>query len=154
MGRGCVKRSESAITELIEPTVLAMGLQLWGIDLSQRGKYSILRIYIEREEGVTITDCEKVSRQVSAILDMEDPIAGEYTLEVSSPGLDRPLFTSEQFGRFIGSDVKVRLHHPVDGRRKLNGSIENVSGDEIMLSVDGEGFRLQHTDIEKANVVF
>jgi ribosome maturation factor RimP len=154
MERGCVKRSESAITELIEPTVLAMGLQLWGIDLSQRGKYSILRIYIEREEGVTITDCEKVSRQVSAILDMEDPIAGEYTLEVSSPGLDRPLFTSEQFGRFIGSDVKVRLHHPVDGRRKLNGSIENVSGDEIMLSVDGEGFRLQHTDIEKANVVF
>ena len=154
MGRGCVKRSESAITELIEPTVLAMGLQLWGIDLSQRGKYSILRIYIEREEGVTITDCEKVSRQVSAILDMEDPIAGEYTLEVSSPGLDRPLFTSEQFGRFIGSDVKVRLLHPVDGRRKLNGSIENVSGDEIMLSVDGEGFRLQHTDIEKANVVF
>tara|TARA_B100000929_G_scaffold265997_1_gene233418 strand:+ start:242 stop:706 length:465 start_codon:yes stop_codon:yes gene_type:complete len=154
MGRGCVKRSESAITELIEPTVLAMGLQLWGIDLSQRGKYSILRIYIEREEGVTITDCEKVSRQVSAILDMEDPIAGEYTLEVSSPGLDRPLFTSEQFGRFIGSDVKVRLHHPVDGRRKLNGSIENVSGDEIVLSVDGEGFRLQHTDIEKANVVF
>ncbi len=149
-----MKRSESAITELIEPTVLAMGLQLWGIDLSQRGKYSILRIYIEREEGVTITDCEKVSRQVSAILDMEDPIAGEYTLEVSSPGLDRPLFTSEQFGRFIGSDVKVRLHHPVDGRRKLNGSIENVSGDEIVLSVDGEGFRLQHTDIEKANVVF
>ena len=149
-----MKRSESAITELIEPTVLAMGLQLWGIDLSQRGKYSILRIYIEREEGVTITDCEKVSRQVSAILDMEDPIAGEYTLEVSSPGLDRPLFTSEQFGRFIGSDVKVRLLHPVDGRRKLNGSIENVSGDEIVLSVDGEGFRLQHTDIEKANVVF
>ena len=149
-----MKRSESAITELIEPTVLAMGLQLWGIDLSQRGKYSILRIYIEREEGVTITDCEKVSRQVSAILDMEDPIAGEYTLEVSSPGLDRPLFTSEQFGRFIGSAVKVRLHHPVDGRRKLNGSIENVSGDEIVLSVDGEGFRLQHTDIEKANVVF
>ena len=149
-----MKRSESAITELIEPTVLAMELQLWGIDLSQRGKYSILRIYIEREEGVTITDCEKVSRQVSAILDMEDPIAGEYTLEVSSPGLDRPLFTSEQFGRFIGSDVKVRLLHPVDGRRKLNGSIENVSGDEIMLSVDGEGFRLQHTDIEKANVVF
>jgi len=149
-----VKRSESAITELIEPTVLAMELQLWGIDLSQRGKYSILRIYIEREEGVTITDCEKVSRQVSAILDMEDPIAGEYTLEVSSPGLDRPLFTSEQFGRFIGSDVKVRLLHPVDGRRKLNGSIENVSGDEIVLSVDGEGFRLQHTDIEKANVVF
>ena len=110
MGRDCVKRSETAITELIEPTVLAMELQLWGIDLSQRGKYSILRIYIEREEGVTIADCEKVSRQVSAILDMEDPIGGEYTLEVSSPGLDRPLFTSEQFGRFIGSDVKVRLH--------------------------------------------
>ena len=149
-----MKRSETAITELIEPTVLAMELQLWGIDLSQRGKYSILRIYIEREEGVTIADCEKVSRQVSAILDMEDPIGGEYTLEVSSPGLDRPLFTSEQFGRFIGSAVKVRLHHPVDGRRKLNGSIVNVSGEEIVLSVDGEGFLLQHTEIEKANVVF
>ena len=79
---------------------------------------------------------------------------GEYDLEVSSPGLDRPLFSSEQFEQFTGSEVKVRLRSLVDGKRKLNGSIENVSGDEIVLRVDDEDLRLQHTDIEKANVVF
>ena len=79
---------------------------------------------------------------------------GEYALEVSSPGLDRPLFSSEQFEQFMGSDVKVRLRRPVDGKRNLNGSIENVSGDEIVLRVEGDDLRLQYTDIEKANVVF
>ena len=149
-----MKRSETTITKLIEPTVVALGLQLWGIKHNQRGKYSLLRVYIESEEGVTIDDCEKVSRQINTILDVEEPIMGEYDLEVSSPGLDRPLFSSEQFEQFTGSDVKVRLRCLVDGKRKLNGSIENVSGDEIVLRVDDEDLRLQHTDIEKANVVF
>jgi len=149
-----VKSSVALVTELIEPTVVALGLQLWGIEHGAQGKYSVLRIYIEREEGITIEDCERVSRQVSAILDVEDPIAGEYTLEVSSPGLDRPLFTSEQFGLFTGSDVKVRLRNPLEGRRKFNGSIANVSGDDIALQVDGAEFVIQHADIEKAHIVF
>ena len=153
-GKSFVKRSETTITELIEPTVVALGLQLWGIKHNQRGKHSLLRVYIESEEGVTIDDCENVSRQINTLLDVEEPIMGEYALEVSSPGLDRPLFSSEQFEQFMGSDVKVRLRRPVDGKRNLNGSIENVSGDEIVLRVDDEDLRLQYTDIEKANVVF
>ena len=95
--KSTVNSSVTLVTELIDTTIQVLGLDLWGVELLQQGKYSLLRIYIEREEGVTIEDCEKVSRQVSALLDVEDPIAGEYTLEVSSPGMDRPLFSIEHY---------------------------------------------------------
>ena len=149
-----VKSSVALVKELIEPTVKALGLELWGIELSQQGKYSLLRIYIEREQGVLIEDCEKVSRQVSALLDVEDPIAGEYTLEVSSPGLDRPLFSANQFEQFAGSKVNLRLHNPLEGRRKFRGSIVKVEGESICLQVDGTEYEVVHSDIEKANIVF
>lgn len=149
-----MKSSVALVTELIEPTVTAFGLQLWGIEHIQQGKYSLLRIYIEREEGFTIEDCEQVSRQVSAILDVEEPISGEYTLEVSSPGLDRPLFTAQQFELFTGSEVSVRMRTPVDGRRKFKGLITGVNKNTIAIQVDGSGFDLEHGDIEKANIVF
>ncbi len=149
-----MKSSVALVTELIEPTVTAFGLQLWGIEHIQQGKYSLLRIYIEREEGITIEDCEQVSRQVSAILDVEEPISGEYTLEVSSPGLDRPLFTAQQFELFTGREVSVRMRTPVDGRRKFKGLITGVNKNTIAIQVDGSGFDLEHGDIEKANIVF
>ena len=117
--------SVTLVTELIDTTIQALGVELWGVELLQQGKYSLLRIYIEREEGVTIEDCEKVSRQISALLDVEDPIAGEYTLEVSSPGMDRPLFTIEQYSQFIGSEVELKLRRPLDGRRKFKGQYLN-----------------------------
>ncbi len=139
---------------MIEPSVDALELQLWGIELLQQGGKSVLRIYIESDSGITIDDCEKVSRQVSALFDVEDPIAGEYTLEVSSPGLDRPLFTVSQFAAFIGEVVNVKLRSPLDGRRKFKGSITAINGDQICLNVDGEEFTLDHGDVEKANVVF
>lgn len=146
--------SVTLVTELIDPTVQALGLELWGVELLQQGKYSLLRIYIEREEGVTIEDCEKVSRQVSALLDVEDPIAGEYTLEVSSPGMDRPLFTIEQYSQFIGSEVDLKLRRPIDGRRKFKGQILKVSEDVVGLSVEGSEYDLEFSDIEKASIVF
>ncbi|GJM14010.1 MAG: ribosome maturation factor RimP [Pseudohongiella sp.] len=149
-----VSSSVALVTELIEPTIQALGVQLWGVELLQQGKYSLLRIYIEREEGVTIDDCEKVSRQVSALLDVEDPIAGEYTLEVSSPGMDRPLFTVEQYAQYVGSEVDLKLRRPIDGRRKFKGQIIKVSGDVIGLMVDGSEFDLEFSDIEKASIVF
>ena len=140
--------------ELIEPTVTALGLELWGIEHLQQGKYSLLRIYIEREAGVAIEDCEQVSKQVSALLDVEDPIAGKYTLEVSSPGLERPLFSARQFSQYIGSEVKLRLHSPIQGRRKFKGKIVVVEGDSIRLQADGVDYDLSFSDVDKANIVF
>ncbi|NKB33428.1 MAG: ribosome maturation factor RimP [Pseudomonadales bacterium] len=149
-----VKSSVALVTELIEPTVSAFGLELWGVELIQQGKYSLLRIYIESEDGITIEDCEKVSRQVSALLDVEEPIAGEYTLEVSSPGLDRPLFAAKQFEQYTGSEVSLRMRSPVDGRRKFKGIIIGVRESVIDLQVDGSDFELDHRNVEKANIVF
>ncbi|MEQ8315193.1 MAG: ribosome maturation factor RimP [Gammaproteobacteria bacterium] len=149
-----MKKSEATIGGLIEPTVNALGLELWGIEHVSQGKFSTLRIYIESDAGITVDDCEKVSRQVSAILDVEDPISGEYTLEVSSPGLDRPLFSLEQFESFAGSEVSVRLRSPLDGRRKFKGIITEVSEGTVCIEVDGETFSLPHAEVEKANIVY
>ena len=129
-------------------------MELWGVELLQQGRYSLLRVYIEREEGVTIEDCEKVSRQVSALLDVEDPIAGEYTLEVSSPGVDRPLFSVEQYAKYVGSEVNLKLRRAVDGRRKFKGQIIKVSGDIVGLLVEGTEYDLEYSDIEKASIVY
>lgn len=139
---------------MIGTTVQALGLELWGVELLQQGRYSLLRVYIEREEGVTIEDCEKVSRQVSALLDVEDPIAGEYTLEVSSPGVDRPLFSIEQYAQYVGSEVNLKLRRALEGRRKFKGQIIKVSGDIVGLLVEGTEYDLEYSDIEKASIVY
>lgn len=149
-----MKSSTEKVTQLIEPTVQALDLELWGVEHASQGKYSVLRIFIEREAGVTIDDCERVSRQVSAIFDVEEPIAGEYTLEVSSPGMDRLLFTPQQFQRYRGEEVSVRMRTPVDGRRKFKGRLTDVVDDIIHMQVDGSDFELPHGDIEKANIVY
>ena len=149
-----MKSSAEKVTQLIEPTVQALDLELWGVEHASQGKYSVLRIFIEREAGVTIDDCERVSRQASAIFDVEEPIAGEYTLEVSSPGIDRLLFTPQQFQRYRGEEVSVRMRTPVDGRRKFKATLTDVVDDIIHIQVDGSDFELPHGDIEKANIVY
>ena len=152
--REVVKSSVNKVTELVSPTVEALGLQLWGIEHTSQGKYSVLRIFIDRDAGVTIDDCEQVSRQVSAILDVEDPIAGEYTLEVSSPGTDRLLFTVEQFQQYCGEQVDIRMRSPIEGRRKFKGILQDVVSGVVRIEVDGSYFRLPHKEIEKANIVY
>jgi ribosome maturation factor RimP len=152
--KSTVNSSVALVTELIDTTIQVLGLSLWGVELLQQGKYSLLRIYIEREEGVTIEDCEKVSRQVSALLDVEDPIAGEYTLEVSSPGMDRPLFSIEHYLKYVGSEVDLKLRRPINGRRKFKGQIIKISGDIVGLLVEGFEYSLEFSDIEKASIVF
>ena len=94
---------------LIAPVAASLGCELWGLEYLTQGRYTTVRIYIDREEGVSLEDCEKVSRQVSSVMDVEDPIDSEYTLEVSSPGMDRPLYTLEQYARYIGEQINVRL---------------------------------------------
>jgi len=149
-----VKKSIALLKDLIEPTIEALGVELWGIEHQSQGKFSTLRIYIDASEGIDIDDCEKVSRQVSAILDVEEPIGGEYTLEVSSPGLDRPLFTAEQFAKFNGNQVNLRTRTPIEGRRKFKGQIQEVRENVVCLDVDGTLYEIPHTEIEKANIVY
>jgi ribosome maturation factor RimP len=147
--------SVTVIADLIRPAVQALGVELWGIEHNIQGRYSILRVYIDKSEnGVTIDDCERVSRQISGIFDVEDPIGGEYNLEVSSPGMDRPLFELSQFERYLGHVVSVRLRSPLEGRRKFKGVIQKVEADSVRLLVDDKEVLLPSSAIDKANLVF
>jgi len=147
----------SQVAELLAPTVGSLGLELLGIEYLPAPGGAVLRLYIDLPQGsdrqVGIEDCEAVSREVSAQLDVADPISGHYTLEVSSPGVDRPLFTPAQFGRFAGEQAKVGLKLPQDGRRKLQGRILRVDGDAIVFEVDGAEFTVAADNIDKARLV-
>lgn len=146
------------IAQLLAPTVQALGLELLGVEYLPSPGGAVLRMYIDlpggedAERRVGIEDCEAVSREVSAQLDVSDPISGNYTLEVSSPGVDRPLFSAPQFERFVGADAKVALKLPQDGRRRLQGAIQRVEGDTIVLVVDGAEFPVAFANVEKARL--
>ncbi|QNN46946.1 ribosome maturation factor RimP [Thermomonas brevis] len=147
------------IAALLSPTVASMGLELLGIEYLPAPGGATVRLYIDvpqadsETRSVGIEDCEAVSREVSAQLDVEDPITGNYTLEVSSPGLDRPLFGAAQFARFVGESAKVTLKLPQDGRRRLQGKILRVDGDTIVFDVDGAEFATSASNIDKAKLV-
>ena len=141
------------LQEMLQGAVEDLGCELWGIECQRAGRFMTVRLFIDKEGGVTVDDCADVSRQVSAILDVEDPIADKYNLEVSSPGLDRPLFTLPQFERYIGQDISVHLRIPVMERRKWQGKLERIENDMVTLIVDGQEQVLVFGNIQKANVV-
>lgn len=141
------------LRRLLEPGVKALGFELVDVELAGQGCRSALRVYIDSPRGVTVDDCANVSRQLSAILDVEDPIPGSYALEVSSPGLDRPLVTPEDFRRFRGQDVKVRTIEARDGRRNFKGRLVETRDDGIAIEVDGQRFELAYDSIERARLV-
>ena len=143
----------AALHALIEPVVAAMGFELWGIDHISQGKHSRLVIYIERESGVSVEDCADISRQVSAVMEVEDPIPGEYRLEVSSPGMARPLYSLDQFTRYQGHHVALKLRVAFDGRRKYQGLLAGVEGDEVLLQLEGEEYCFPIESIDSAHVV-
>lgn len=138
---------------LLAPVVEALGYECWGIEFLSQGRHSLLRVYIDHANGILIDDCEKVSRQISAILDVEDPISNEYTLEVSSPGMDRPLFTLGQFARNAGEQVKIRLRTPFEGRRNLQGLLRGIENQDVVVLVDDHEFLLPIDLIDKANII-
>ncbi|HHF5082774.1 ribosome maturation factor RimP [Haemophilus influenzae] len=144
---------EQNLQEMLQDAVKDLGCELWGIECQRVGRFMTVRLFIDKEGGVTVDDCADVSRQVSAILDVEDPIADKYNLEVSSPGLDRPLFTLLQFERYIGQDIAVHLRIPVMERRKWQGKLERIEKDMITLIVDNQEQILIFGNIQKANVV-
>lgn len=138
---------------LLAPVVEALGYQCWGIEFISQGRHSLLRVYIDHANGILIDDCEKVSRQVSAVLDVEDPVSGEYTLEVSSPGMDRPLFTLEQFAAHAGEQVKIRLRFPYEGRRNFQGLLRGVEEQDVVVQVEQHEYLLPIDSIDKANII-
>ena len=144
---------DSTLKALLQPVVEALGCELWGFQLESGGKRKLLRIYIDRKEGIGVEDCERVSRQSGAVLDVEDAISGEYVLEVSSPGMDRPLYVLGQYERYIGEDVSLRLRFAYDGRRNFKGRLVGVDGDEIVLVVADAEYLFPVEGIDKANVV-
>ncbi|WP_333607896.1 ribosome maturation factor RimP [Arsukibacterium sp.] len=146
-------KQEQQLVELLQPTVDAAGFHLWGVELLRAGRHTTLRIYIDHADGITVEDCALISREVSALLDVEDPIPTEYVLEVSSPGLDRPLFSEAHYQQAIGQRIEVKLAIPQDGRRRFKGLLTALDGDMLVIEVDGKPYRLLLDNIDKANVV-
>ena len=145
---------ETTLKDILTQQIEGMGYEFVGCELQKQSSHgSLLRIFIDKEKGVTIDDCSKVSRQVSAVLDVEDPIQGPYTLEVSSPGLDRPLFEIAHYQKFIGSKVKVRSLMPINDRRNFVGILLRVEKDNIILEVDNDEIMLPFANIEKAKLI-
>ncbi|MDG1580615.1 ribosome maturation factor RimP [Pseudomonas sp. GOM6] len=138
---------------MLAPVVESLGYQCWGVEYISQGRHSVLRIYIDHANGILVDDCEAVSRQVSAVLDVEDPISSEYTLEVSSPGMDRPLFSLEQFAAHVGEQVKIKLRSPFEGRRNFQGLLRGVEEQDVVVLVDDHEFLLPIDLIDKANII-
>jgi ribosome maturation factor RimP len=132
--------------------VEALGFELWGVEHLSQGRHSVLRLYIDRDAGISVDDCALVSGQVGAVLDVEDPIAGDYTLEVSSPGLDRRLFELEQYARFAGEQIDLKLRVPFEGRRRIQGILKGVEDEDIVVQVDDHEYLLPFDQVDKARV--
>jgi len=148
-----MKQAPEHLVNLIEPIVTGLGYECVGIEYNPHPQHGLLRIYIDSENGILVDDCSKVSHQVSGILDVEDPIQGNYHLEVSSPGANRPLFKITQFQQFIGKTVTVNLFTAINNRRKITALIQKVEGDIIFLSEAEQIFEIPFTAISKAQLV-
>ena len=146
-------RQNDKVVSLLEPVVEAMGYEFVGVEYFPSSNNGVLRLFIDKPDGILVEDCAAVSHQVSGVLDVEDPIAGHYTLEVSSPGMDRPLFKLGDFDRFSGERVKVRLHAPLEGRRKFEGVIQGTRDGNIVLQEQDTEWVLEFGLIDKAKLV-
>jgi ribosome maturation factor RimP len=152
----CARRyglSVQKLNELIQPLVEDLGYEFVGIEYSNNPKNSVLRIYIDQQDGVDIKDCEVVSHESAALLDVKDPIKSQYTLEVSSPGLARPLFTPAHYSEFVGHQALINLFSPLDGRRKFSGPILGTNENSVQLEQDGVEVSLDFSNIVKAKLI-
>jgi ribosome maturation factor RimP len=152
-GETTMKQAPDHLVELIEPIVEGLGYECVGIEYNPHPQHGMLRIYIDSENGILVEDCTKVSHQLSGMLDVEDPIQGEYQLEISSPGADRPFFKLSQFEQFTGSTVMINLFKPVDKRRKIIGLIQAVEGDEVVLLEGEQTINVPFQAMSKARLV-
>ena len=140
------------LQELLEPSIERLGYELIDLEARLGGKSGVVRVFIDRPEGISLEDCEKVSRAVSALLDVEDPLPGQYNLEVSSPGLDRKLTKVAHFQRFAGETVKVQMRFPIEGRKRFRGTLVSSNDENIVVEVDGESHTLPLVTIDTARL--
>lgn len=145
--------SSDGLQTLLEPAIERLGYELIDLDVRLTGKNGLVRLTIDKPDGIDLEDCEKVSHAVSALLDVDDPIPGNYSLEVSSPGLDRKLTKPAHFQRFIGETLKVSLRFPKEGRRRFRGTLVSSDEENIVVEVDGESHSLPLSMIDTARLV-
>ena len=149
-----MKHDPLQLGDMLEPGITSMGYELVGVEFQTGGKGGgLLRVYIDSEAGITAEDCQKVSYQVSGVLDVEDPIPGHYTLEISSPGLDRLLFRKQDFERFAGQLIKLRTAYPLEGQRKFKGRLLGLQGENVVFEQDDMEISLPFDQIEQARLV-
>lgn len=147
-----MRRASAEVWSLLQPVIEAMGYEFVGAQLGQAENGMTLRVYIDNAEGINLDDCSAVSRQVSAALDVDDLIDGAYMLEVSSPGLDRPLFTLAQYKQHVGQTVNIKLRELVSGRRRFTGLLTAVEEDLALVEIDGTVYDLPMDKIESARL--
>lgn len=148
-----MRRDQTHLWELFEPVVSGMGYDLIEIEHFPNPKHGVLRLYIDKEGGVNVDDCSSVSRQISALIDVEDPVSGQFNLEVSSPGADRPLRRLQDFQRFTGSLVKLKMVMPLEGQRNFKGRLLEASEETVVIETDDEEISLPMSAVDKARIV-
>ena len=150
-----MRKIDPELQERLSLLISSMGYESVGGELTSMGGRNLLRLYIDSPQGVSADDCSKVSRQVSALLDVEDPIQSRYVLEVSSPGIDRPLFELKHFERFVGCEIKLRTYAPIERRKQFTGMLTRVTGEDIYLVVEGstQEIVIPFAAIERANLI-
>ena len=149
-----VKLDSDGLATLFTPIVEGLGFTLWGVEYRHSQHHALVKVFIDHEDGITVDNCSDVSHQISGILDVEDPINVAYTLEVSSPGVERPLMKKEHFVKYIGQVIKVRLSWAVNERKNFLGKLTQVENEDITVNVDGELFELPLNAVKRANLIY
>ena len=144
---------QTALDNLVKNTVEGLGFILWGYEYRPHSESALLRIFIEKETGISVEDCATVSRQIGAVLDVENLIPVAYILEVSSPGMDRVLFSQEQYQNYLGEKAKIRTRTPLNGRRNFLGTLQTVSDSRVIIQVDNENFEIPFEIIDRTRLV-
>lgn len=144
---------QDRLNHIIKATTEGLGFQLWGYEYRPHSESALLRIFIEKESGISVEDCAKVSRQIGAVLDVEDLIPVAYILEVSSPGIDRVLFSQDQYEQYIGEPAKIRTRMPVEERRNFKGTIEKVTSTHVSILVDQDTFEVPFDVIDRTRLI-
>jgi len=145
---------EARIKDMIRVQLEEDGYELLHVEMRSEGGSPILRIYADSPSGITVDDCADISRKIAVLLDVEDPVEGKYTLEVSSPGIERPLFSEQDYLNFMGREIRLSTRNKIDNQRKFRGFIESFENGELKLSLEGKSINIRFEEIKKANLVY